>query len=268
MSRDVTLSGKGATLAPLPAVSPEIRRILDATVGATAFGGDAGEEPGVGPWREPKWLPEPLRAEAEKVLPPHEFWAAPATPTFIRDFLLLLFGATRHNADQDWDVISQTYPLMLGGWPAWCFHPDFIPETGQHFKWFPSVAELADWLRPRRVWIENEAYRLRVLSKLPTQPKAKRLAAEPEREEPWRPATPEEKAQATENLRAYRERPPTPFHASLRPEDDHKGFKPIASTKPPIQVSGVPGREQSAQVAPKGAAAAENPEKTTQEAAG
>jgi|SRR4051812_40232034 hypothetical protein len=230
MARDITTSNSGAVISA-PAISPELRKILDAETVAS-YGGDEGTDGGAdfheGTWRQPKWLPENLRAEAENATPSREYWASPAPETSIRNFLNLLWAATRHNNDQNWDLISRVYPMLLRAWPAWCFRDDLLLRATDHFTWFPAVAELSEWLKPERRFIENDAFRLRFLSKLPNQPKAKRDAPPPEERGPWKPNSPEERAKVAAICADIRSRPTTPFRASLRPEDDRKNdFRPI-----------------------------------------
>lgn len=155
MTRDVTKSGGGA-LTEAPKLSPELRKILGRRKVVPDYGGDDGVAVGGGQYRDgvwdaPAWVDARERDEAREKLGGFEAMLRPASPDRIRDFLLMLWNATKHQNDTNWEAVASVYPMFLDAHPAWCFRPERLKLAAQTaFDWFPTVRDLVEFMEPDR----------------------------------------------------------------------------------------------------------------------
>lgn len=176
MSRDVTRSGGGGSLSEAPKLSPELTRILGKRKVVPNYGGDdgmssAGADFRDGVWDQPEWVDQRDRDEAAKALPAYEAMLKPTTHERIRDFLLMLWNATKHTSEMTWEAVERVYPMMLDAHPGWCFRPERLKLAAMHaFTWFPSVQELVAFMEPDRQAILQRVEALRKVSECPTSP--------------------------------------------------------------------------------------------------
>jgi hypothetical protein len=173
MSRDVTKGG--GALAEAPKLSPELTRILGKRKVVPSYGSDEGVGYGGGEfrdgvWDQPEWVDQRDRDEAAKALPGYEAMLRPITQERIRDFLLMLWHATKHQADTQWEAVETVYPMMLDSHPGWCFRPERLKLAAHAFTWFPSVQELVAFMEPDRRGIIERVESLRKVSETPTSP--------------------------------------------------------------------------------------------------
>lgn len=195
MSRDVT-RGSG-TLAEAPKLSPELAHILGKRKIVANYGGDdglssSGAEFRDGVWDRPEWVDQRESDEAAKALPSFEAMLRPPTQERIRDFLLMLWNATKHQGDMRWEAVETIYPMMLDSHPAWCFRPERLKLAAQHgFTWFPSVQELVAFMEPDRRAIMERVESLRKVSETPPPPPR----SQPPGRRPWAQGGAEDQAQ-------------------------------------------------------------------------
>lgn len=194
MSRDVTKSG-GGSLSEAPKLSPELQKILNRRKVVASYGGDDGVGShganfSDGVWDQPEWVDARERDEAKAKLPGFDPLLRPWTHDQIRQqFLLPLWGATKHQGDASWDAVSIVYPMFLDSMPGWCFRRDRLLLASQHvFSWFPSVQELVAFMEPDRRAIVDRVEMLRKVSESPTSPPSGTGDGEPwsvEKAEAW-----------------------------------------------------------------------------------
>lgn len=177
MTRDITKSGGGGSLTEAPRLSPELAKLIGKRKIVTSYGDDAGmsssgAEFRDGVWDQPEWVDQRDRDEAAKALPGFEAMLKPWTHDQIRQqFLLPLWGSTKHQNDASWDAVAIIYPMFLDAMPGWCFRKERLLLAGQHaFSWFPSVQELAAFMEPDRKALLERVAALRKVSESPTQP--------------------------------------------------------------------------------------------------
>jgi hypothetical protein len=174
MSRDITKSGGGA-LAEAPKLSPELRAILGKRKVVPDYGGDDGVAPGGGQFRDgvwdaPAWVDARERDEAGRARAAYEAQLRPAPVERIRDFLLMLWNATKHQNDTNWEAVASVYPMFLDAHPSWCFRPERLKLAAQTaFDWFPTVRELTEFMEPDRQAILALVANLKRVSETTTQ---------------------------------------------------------------------------------------------------
>jgi hypothetical protein len=229
MSRDVTKGG--GTLAEAPRLSPELARILGKRKVVPNYGGDEGLGSGGaefrdGVWDQPEWVDQRDRDEAAKALPGFEAMLRPLPQDRIREFLLFLWTATKHQGDMRWEGVETIYPMMLDGHPGWCFRPERLKLAAQHaFTWFPSVQELVAFMEPDRRTIIERVEALRKVSESPTQPPKTHRPGQ----KPWAEGGADD-AQQAERERVDRER--RELVEIMRQRDLAEGRVPLDTSVP------------------------------------
>jgi hypothetical protein len=231
MNRDVTKAGNGVIV--VPRISGQLRHLLNHREVIAGYGGDAGTDGGGefrrGPWIRPEWVDIRERDEARAALPAFEHLAGPVPEQVIVDFLNFLWISTRHAADQTFDGICLVYPRMLRQFPAYCWRPDKLDLAPHAFpKFFPTVGEIAAFLQPDKVWIEEEIAGLRGVAEANINPNAGQSARSPGRR-PWAEGGAEDHAQY---LRDKADRERRELVEIMRQRDLAEGRQPADATPP------------------------------------
>lgn len=174
MNRDVS---KGGGIVAVPKISPHLRKILNHREVIASYGGDAGTDGGGefrrGPWIKPKWVDIRERDEARAALPAFEHLAVPPPEQAMLDFLNFIWLTTKHSSDLTWQGVCLAYPRVLRQFPAYCWRPEKLDLAPHAFPaWFPTAGELAAFLMPDKVWIEEEIAGLRGVAEANINPNA------------------------------------------------------------------------------------------------
>lgn len=235
MSRDVTKTGNGVIV--VPKISSHLRNLLNRREVVASYGGDAGTDGGGefrrGPWIKPDWVDSRERDEARQALPAFEHLAGPVPEQVIVDFLNFLWISTRHAADQTFDGICLVYPRMLRQFPAYCWRPEKLDLAPHAFpKFFPTVGEIAAFLQPDKVWIEEEIAGLRGVAEASVNSNAGQAPRGQLR--PWAEGGSEDNARWNRE-QADRER--KELIEIMRKRDEEAGLKP-ADTAVPARLPG------------------------------
>lgn len=175
MSRDVTKTGNGVIA--VPKISPQLRKLLNHREVVASYGLDAGTDGGGefrrGPWIKPKWVDIRERNEAQAALPAFVHLAGPAPEQVVIDFLNFLWISTKHSPDQTFESVCMVYPRMLRQFPGYCWRADKLDLAPHAFPiFFPTVGEIAAFLMPDKVWIEEEIAGLHGIAEANINPNA------------------------------------------------------------------------------------------------
>lgn len=176
MNRDVTKKG-GCGVVAVPKISPHLRKILNHREVIASYGGDAGTDGGGefrrGPWIKPDAVDIRERDEARAALPAFEHLAEPVPEQAMLDFLNFIWLTTKHSSDLTWQGVCLAYPRVLRQFPAYCWRPEKLDLAPHAFPtWFPTAGELAAFLMPDKVWIEEEIAGLRGVAEANINPNA------------------------------------------------------------------------------------------------
>lgn len=197
MSRDVSKTGGGVIV--VPKISPDLRKLLNQREVVASYGGDAGTDGGGefrrGPWIKPDWVDIRERDEARAALPSYEHLAGQPPRQVMIDFLNFLWISTKHSSDQTFEGICLVYPRMLQQFPAYCWRPEKLDLAPHAFPtWFPTVGEIAAFLMPDKVFIEEEMAGLRGVAEANINSNARPASARPG-QRPWAEGGAEDHAQ-------------------------------------------------------------------------
>jgi hypothetical protein len=178
MNRDVSRTGGGGVVA-VPKISPELRKILNRREVLPSYGLDAGTDGGGefrrGPWIKPDWVDGRDQAEARAALPAFEHLAGPVPEQAMVDFLNFIWVTTKHSSELTWQGVCVAYPRVLRQFPAYCWRPDKLDLVPHAFPtWFPTAGELAAFLMPDKIWLEEEIAGLRGVAEANTRARPRR----------------------------------------------------------------------------------------------
>jgi hypothetical protein len=233
MNRDVTKTGGGGVVA-IPRISPQLRKILNHREVIASYGGDAGTDGGGefrrGPWIKPDWVDGRERDEAKAALPAFEHMAGPAPEQAMLDFLNFIWLTTKHSSDLTWQGVCVAYPRVLRQFPAYCWRPEKLGLAPHAFPtWFPTAGELAAFLMPDKVWIEEEIAGLRGVAEANVNSNATAGARPSGKLRPWAEGGSEDNARWNRE-QADRER--KELIEIMRKRDEEAGLKPADAVVP------------------------------------
>lgn len=141
------------------------------------------------PWTPPAEVDARDKGEARNKLPLALRAAAPCGRETVKDWLnaLGVMCAGQMTATDAKAKIS-VYAANLDH-PALCFTQETLGEAGRKFKWFPSYAEVIEFLDAKARPARALAYRLKKISEAPER------EHKPAQGQTWRSMTPEQREQ-------------------------------------------------------------------------